>query len=277
MDWFTSGLLGALHPIIRRQHLRSFSTKKIVLFSGVLAVFILCICQLDAHAQSIGIPSINIGLGAANKPQEVSQGLQILLLLTVLTLAPAIMVMTTAFTRIVIVLSLVRQAIGTPQLPPSQIIVGLSLILTFFVMQPTFDKINTSALQPYLNEQINQEQALDNALKPMRAFMFKQVHQDDLELFVGLSKLERPRNAGDVPTHVLLPAFLISELKTAFQLGFVVFLPFIVIDVVVSSILVSMGMLFLPPATISLPFKIVLFVLVDGWQLITKSLVAGFG
>lgn len=251
--------------------------------SGALALLLVVLASLlagwfePAQAQSVGIPSINIGLGSANKPQEVSQGLQILLLLTVLTLAPAILIMTTAFTRIVIVMSLVRQAIGTPQLPPSQIIVGLSLILTFFVMQPTFDQINTQALQPYLSEQINQEQAMDRAMKPLRTFMFKQVHQSDLELFVGLSKLKRPRNAGDVPTHVLLPAFLISELKTAFQLGFVVFLPFIVIDVVVSSILVSMGMLFLPPATISLPFKIVLFVLVDGWQLITKSLVAGFG
>lgn len=241
----------------------------------LLLVGITCFWTPEAAAQ--GIPSINIGFGSSTKPQEVSQGLQILLLLTVLTLAPAILIMTTAFTRIVIVLSLVRQAIGTPQLPPSQIIVGMSLILTFFVMQPTFDAINKDALQPYLKEQVTQQQALDNAIKPMRTFMFKQVHQEDLELFVGLSKLKRPRNAGDIPTHVLLPAFLISELKTAFQLGFVVFLPFIVIDVVVSSILVSMGMLFLPPATISLPFKIVLFVLVDGWQLITKSLVAGFG
>ncbi len=247
-----------------------------LLLMTVALLLLYCWFQ-PAHAQSIGIPSINIGLGNATKPTEVSQGLQILILLTVLTLAPAILIMGTAFTRIVIVLSLVRQAMGTPQLPPSQIIVGLAMILTFFVMQPTFQQINEDALQPYLAQSISQQQALDKAVTPIRTFMFKQVHQKDLELFVGLAKMSRPKNAGDIPTHVLLPAFLISELKTAFQLGFVVFLPFIVIDVVVSSILVSMGMLFLPPATISLPFKIVLFVLVDGWHLITQSLVAGFG
>jgi flagellar biosynthetic protein FliP len=207
----------------------------------------------------------------------VSQGIQVLILLTVLTLAPAIIMMATAFTRIVIVLSLTRQAIGTPQLPPSQIIIGLSIILTFFVMQPTMQQINDTSLQPYLNKTITQEVALTKAMAPVRKFMFKQVHEEDLELFVNLAKLERPKNIGDIPSHVLLPSFIISELKTAFQLGFVVFLPFLIIDVVVSSILVSMGMMFLPPATISLPFKIVLFVLVDGWHLITQSLVAGFG
>lgn len=230
-----------------------------------------------AYAQAFGLPSINIGVGQANSPQQVSQGIQVLVLLTVLTLAPAIIMMATAFTRIVIVLSLTRQAIGTPQLPPSQIIIGLSLILTFFVMQPTLQDINDNSLQPYLNNTLSQEAAFNRAMAPVRTFMFKQVNQEDLELFVGLAKMKRPKSTVDVPTHVLLPAFMISELKTAFQLGFVVFLPFLVIDVVVSSILVSMGMLFLPPATISLPFKIVLFVLVDGWHLITQSLIAGFG
>ena len=231
----------------------------------------------STYAQAFGLPSINIGVGQANSPQQVSQGIQVLVLLTVLTLAPAIIMMATAFTRIVIVLSLTRQAIGTPQLPPSQIIIGLSLILTFFVMQPTLQDINDNSLQPYLNNSLSQEAAFNRAMAPVRTFMFKQVHQEDLELFVGLAKMKRPKSTVDVPTHVLLPAFMISELKTAFQLGFVVFLPFLVIDVVVSSILVSMGMLFLPPATISLPFKIVLFVLVDGWHLITQSLIAGFG
>lgn len=226
---------------------------------------------------AVGLPTLDIKIGEAKSPQDVSKGLQILVLLTVLTLAPAILIMGTAFTRIVIVLSLVRQAIGTPQLPPSQVIIGLSLILTFFVMSPTFNQVNEKALQPYLKGQISQEEALPRAMAPMRAFMFKQTAPRDLELFMGLAKLKKPKNRADVPTYVLLPAFTISELKTAFQLGFIIFLPFLIIDVIVSSVLVSMGMMFLPPTTISLPFKLVLFVLVDGWHLITQSLVAGFG
>ncbi|MDH4378649.1 MAG: flagellar type III secretion system pore protein FliP [Vampirovibrionales bacterium] len=246
---------------------------------GLLALLMAALLWLvptTCWAQSMGLPSINIGVGSTNNPQQISQGLQLLILLTVLTLAPAILIMGTAFTRIVIVLSLTRQAIGTPTLPPNQVLVGLALILTFFVMQPTLETINTQALQPYLKEQITQTVALDKAIQPIRKFMFKQVRQEDLGLFVKLSKIKRPRNTGDVPTHVLLPAFIISELKTAFQLGFVVFLPFIIIDIVVSSILVSMGMMFLPPATIALPFKLVLFVMVDGWRLVCESLVAGF-
>ncbi len=219
---------------------------------------------------------MDIRIGEANSPEDVSKGLQILILLTVLTLAPAILVMATSFTRIVIVLSLVRQAIGTPTLPPSQVIIGLSLILSFFVMSPTFTQMNNEALQPYLKGEMKQEVALDKGLQPLRTFMFRQTAQKDLQLFMGLAKLKKPKVAADIPTYVLLPAFVISELKTAFQLGFIIFLPFIIIDVVVSSILVSMGMLFLPPTTISLPFKIVLFVLVDGWYLITQSLVSGF-
>lgn len=248
-----------------------------VLFTALLAVVILLLVMPVMQAQEVGLPTLEIDIGEANTPQEVSRGLQILILLTVLTLAPAILVMATAFTRIVIVLSLVRQAIGTPQLPPSQVIIGLSLILTFFVMAPTFKAINEQALQPYLNGAMPQAEALEEAVEPVREFMFRQTHNRDLELFVGLARLERPQNTAEVPTYVLLPAFVISELKTAFQLGFVIFLPFLIIDVVVSSILVSMGMIFLPPMTISLPFKIVLFVLADGWHLIASSLVTGFG
>lgn len=229
-----------------------------------------------ALAQNIGLPTLDIKVGSAASPQAVSNGLQILILLTVLTLAPAIVILATAFTRIVIVLSLTRQAIGSPQLPPNQVIVGLALILTFFVMAPTFNQVNGQAVQPYLQGKMPQEVAISKAMDPVRLFMFKQVQQKDVELFMGLAKLKRPRNAGDVPTHVLLPAFIISELKTAFQLGFVIFLPFLIIDVVVSSILVSMGMLFLPPSSISLPFKLILFVLVDGWSLICRALVTGF-
>ena len=229
-----------------------------------------------AFAQAVGLPTLDIQVGSASSPADVSNGLQILVLLTVLTLAPAILIMATAFTRIVIVLSLTRQAIGSPQLPPNQVVVGLALILTFFVMSPAFSKINDQALQPYLAGTLPQATALTKAMEPIRMFMFRQVNQKDVELFVGLAKIKRPQTTADVPTHVLLPAFIISELKTAFQLGFMIFLPFLIIDVVVSSVLVSMGMLFLPPTTISLPFKIVLFVLVDGWQLISKALVMGF-
>jgi flagellar biosynthesis protein FliP len=242
----------------------------------VVALVLLWLSLPQAMAQ-VGLPTLDIKVGQANNPQDVSKGLQILVLLTVLTLAPAILIMGTAFTRIVIVLSLVRQAIGTPQLPPSQVIIGLSLILTFFVMSPTFNQMNNEALQPYLQAKINQEAALNKAMVPLRTFMFKQTAPKDLELFMSLAKLKKPKNRGDVPTYVLLPAFTISELKTAFQLGFIIFLPFLIIDMVVSSILVSMGMLFLPPTSISLPFKLVLFVLVDGWHLISQSLVTGFG
>jgi flagellar biosynthetic protein FliP len=201
---------------------------------------------------------------------------QLFMLITVLSLAPAILVLMTSFTRIVVVLSFVRNALGTQQLPPTQVIIGLSLFLTFFVMMPTFSEVNNSALQPYLQSEITMEQALDNAEQPLRTFMFKQTREKDLELFVGLSKTERPRTYGDIPTHVLIPAFVISELKTAFQMGFAIFIPFMIIDMIVASTLMSMGMMMMPPMMISLPFKILLFVLVDGWHLVVESLVTSF-
>ena len=242
----------------------------------VLGLIVLCLPHAAWAQSALSLPSLDIKLGQSSNPQDLSKGLQILILLTVLTLAPALLVMSTAFTRIVIVLSLVRHAIGSPTLPPNQVIVGLSLILTFFVMAPTFTEINNHALQPYLHSQVPQDQALGRMMEPLRGFMFRQVDKKDVALFVRLAKIERPRTTKDVPTYVLLPAFVISEVKTAFQLGFVVFLPFLVIDLVVSSILVSMGMMFLPPVSISMPFKIVLFVLVDGWRLITEALILGF-
>jgi flagellar biosynthesis protein FliP len=258
-----------------------WSTQKSLIIGVLLMGFTLLLGEFHSvWAQSagagVGLPTLDIKVGQSTSPQDVSKGLQILVLLTVLTLAPALLIMTTAFTRIVIVLSLVRHAIGSPTLPPNQVIVGLSLILTFFVMAPTFSEINTKALQPYLSSKMPQQQALTQAVDPLRTFMFKQVDEKDVALFVKLAKIQQPKTTKDVPTYVLLPAFVISELKTAFQLGFVVFLPFLVIDIVVSSILVSMGMLFLPPVSISLPFKIVLFVLIDGWRLITEALVMGF-
>lgn len=240
-----------------------------------LALGVLLFNSPFTHA-AISLPSINIGMQTASSPQEFTQGVQVLIMLTILTLAPSIIIMTTAFIRIVIVLSLTRQAIGTSTLPPNQVIVGLALILTFFVMSPTLSKINETAYQPYMKNMITQQQALDNSLVPIRDFMFKQTHENELALFVKLSKIEKPKNKNDVPTYVLIPSFVLSELKTAFKIGFVIFLPFLVIDLVVASVLVSMGMMFLPPTTIAMPFKLIMFVMVDGWFLITKSLIEGF-
>jgi flagellar biosynthetic protein FliP len=222
------------------------------------------------------VPTLKVGLGEAKNPGEVSALLQILMLLTVLSLAPAILIMMTSFTRLAVVFSFLRHAIGTQQMPPNQIIVGLSLFLTFFIMTPVWQTIKETAWNPYMNKKINQEQALEAAAKPIRSFMFKQTREKDLALFINLAKIAKPKNTEDIPTLVLIPAFMISELKTAFQIGFVLFLPFLVIDMVVSSILLSMGMMMLPPVMIALPFKVLLFVLVDGWHLIVGSLVKSF-
>jgi flagellar biosynthetic protein FliP len=202
---------------------------------------------------------------------------EILLLVGGITLLPAALFTLTGFTRILIVLGFIRTGLGTPTAPPNQVLVGIALFLTLFVMMPTFKAINEEAIQPLRAEKISVEQAFDRGQKPMREFMFKQTRDRDLALFVKLAKIERPKTRADVPTYVLIPAFIISELKTAFQIGFLIFLPFLVIDLVVSSTLMSLGMMMLPPVFISLPFKILLFVLVDGWNLITQSLVQSFG
>jgi flagellar biosynthetic protein FliP len=185
--------------------------------------------------------------------------------------------MMTGFTRIIIVLSFIRQAIGTQQMPPNQLLIGLALFLTFFVMQPHFSELNAKAVQPFLDGKINQEQAVDAALLPMRRFMFNQTRDKDLALFINLSKSEKPKTRADVKTTVLIPAFIVSELKTAFQIGFIIYLPFLVIDMVVASVLMAMGMMMLPPVVVSMPFKIMLFVLVDGWGLLVGSMVKSFG
>lgn len=247
-----------------------------LLVKGILfAIFAMLLFVPMAHC-AMAFPNINIGMKTANTPQEFSQGIQIMIWLTILTLAPSIFIMTTAFIRIIIVLAITRQAMGVPTLPPSQVLTGLALILTFFIMAPTINKINTTAIQPYMKNQITQQVALDKASVPARDFMFKQTDEKNLALFVKMAKIERPKTKNDVPTYIVIPAFILSELNTAFKIGFVIFLPFLVIDIVVSSILVAMGMLFLPPTTIALPFKLVLFVMVDGWYLIVKSLIEGF-
>jgi len=218
----------------------------------------------------------SISIGQAGSPQQVSTTLQLLFLLTILSLAPAILVMVTSFTRIIVVLGLLRQALGTQQMPPNQVLVGLGLFLTFFIMAPTYNEVNQQALQPYLAKQIGHEQAFEIALVPVRQFMFAHTREKDLGLFVHLSKIAPPRNSDDVPTYVLIPSFMISELKTAFQIGFLIFIPFLIIDMVIASALMSMGMLMLPPIFISLPFKIILFVLADGWFLVIGSLMRSF-
>lgn len=225
----------------------------------------------------VTLPNLNLGFKTTENPTEVVNAIKMVLVLTVLTLAPAILIMMTGFTRILIVLSFLRQAMGVQQLPPNQLIVGLSLFLTFFVMGPAFTEINQKAVQPYLSNSIGQEQALDNALAPLRRFMFTQTRDQDLALFVKLSKIEKPKTRADVPTIVLVPSFVVSELKTAFMIGFIIFLPFLIIDILAASVLMAMGMMMVPPTVISLPFKIMLFVMVDGWTLLIGSMVKSFG
>lgn len=231
----------------------------------------------EAHAQGIGgIPRLSVGVGTSKSPEDVSATVQLLLMLTVLSVAPAILLMCTSFTRIVIVLSLTRSALGAQQVPPNAVLLGLALFLTFFTMGPTLTQVNDVAVKPFMAHTIDFDQAVDAGSKPVRAFMFKQTRENDIALFVQLSKMPRPHNQNDIPTSVLAPAFIISELKTAFTIGFVIFIPFLVIDMVVSITLMSMGMMMLPPVLVSLPFKILLFVLVDGWQLIAQSLSLSF-
>ena len=207
---------------------------------------------------------------------EGGTAVQILLMLGGITLVPALLFTVTGFSRILIVLGFIRSGLGTPTTPPNQVLVGIALFLTIFVMQPTFSQVKKQAWDPLQDGKITQVQALDRAQGPMREFMFRQTRMKDIALFAGMAKLQRPRTRADIPTYVLIPAFIISELKTAFQIGFLIFLPFLVIDLVVSSTLMSMGMVMLPPVFISLPFKILLFVLVDGWNLVTRSLVESF-
>jgi flagellar biosynthetic protein FliP len=230
-----------------------------------------------AWAAPLALPTISVGVGKVSQPGDVSAILQIFFLMTVLSLAPGLLIMTTSFTRIVVVLSFLRTAMGTQQAPSNQIIIGLSMFLTFFIMTPVWQQIDSQALKPYKAGTITQEVAFKKAVAPVRKFMFLQTREKDLALFVSLSKMPRPANADDIPTLTLIPAFMVSELRTAFQIGFLIYIPFLVVDMVVASVLMSMGMMMLPPAMISLPFKILLFVLVDGWGLMIGSLVKSFG
>ncbi len=261
-----------------RRSLRSIRRKRFLFVFALLALAVLSLTSCAAQPAVAGQPVQQAPAGGIDtqNPQNVSTAIQLLLLITVLSLAPAVLVMVTSFTRIIVVLSLVRNAIGIPQLPPNQVMIGLALFLTAFVMAPAIKQINKDAVQPYLNGTITQQEAYNRGEAPLRTFMLKQTREQDLGLFLKLSDTPKPATVDDVPTYVLVPAFTISELKTAFQMGFVMFVPFLIIDLIVSSALLSMGMMMLPPVIVSLPFKILLFVLVDGWYRIIGSLVGSF-
>ena len=252
--------------------LKFFCTVAIAVCIG----FIVSPVDCWGEESTIETPFFTVGLEQIESLEEPTVILQIFFLMSVLSLAPAIMIMLTSFTRIVIVLSLLRRALGTQQMPPNQVMIGLALFLTFFIMAPVWQKVNLNALQPYLEKKIDQKQAFHNAARPLREFMFKQTREKDLALFVDIAAVKKPRNMEDIPTKVLIPSFIISEVKTAFQIGLLLYVPFLIIDMVVASVLLSMGMMMLPPIMISLPFKLMVFVLADGWYLLVGSLVKSF-
>ncbi len=249
--------------------------KNLAQISWPLGAALLLCYSADCFAD-IGVPKLSLNLGESDDPEALVPAMKIVGLLTILTVAPAILLMMTSFTRILIVLSFTRQALGTQTMPPNQVILGLALFLTLFTMSPVIETINKTAFEPYVAKLIGQEQAFSEAMKPVRKFMLSETREDDLAIFFSLAKIDKPKTQEDVPLNILIPAFMISELKTAFQIGFLIYIPFLVIDMVVSSILMAMGMLMLPPTVISLPFKLVLFVLVDGWSLIVGSVVRSF-
>jgi len=241
----------------------------------VLTVALSGICRAQAPSQPIP-PFLRINLDQENEPGQVSAVLEIFFLLTVLSLAPAILIMLTSFTRIVIVLSILRQAIGTHQMPSNQIVIGLALFLTFFIMTPVWQKTNQNALQPYLAGDMGYKEAVEKASGPLRKFMVNHIREKDLGLLIKISKMDKPASVDDVPMTVIIPSFIIGELKTAFQIGFLLYVPFLIVDMVVASVLLSMGMMMLPPIMVSLPFPLMLFVLAEGWHMIVGSMVRSF-
>ncbi len=252
--------------------------KKFLLILFTVSALIIFADNAFAQQQqtTIPLPKIGIDVGSSDSPKDISVTLQLLLLLTVLSLAPSIMIMTTSFLRLIIVFQFLKNAMGTQQMPPNQLLAGMALFITLFIMAPTWNKVNDEALKPYMDGKITMDSAYNKGINPIREFMFKNVRDEDLELFVSLSNMPKPDSRNDLPTYVLIPAFVISELRAGFIIGFFLFIPFLVVDMVVSSVLMSMGMMMLPPMLVSLPFKVLLFVLVDGWNLIVGSLVRSF-
>ncbi len=261
----TKGLLTCL----RRHRVIFLSLSIIALASGIVILS-------SSISHALTLPTFQMGFENTDEPSKVATALEILFFLTLLSVAPAILLMTTSFTRLIVVFGFLRQAIGLQQMPPNQVLIGLSLFLTFFIMYPVWDNANRNSIQPYLNEEIGLKTAFDRAKAPLREFMFRQTRETDLKLFAEMAGIEDPETKEDIPTLVLIPAYMISELKTAFEIGFILYIPFLIIDMVISSVLLSMGMMMLPPVLISLPFKLLLFVLVDGWHLIVGSLVKSF-
>ena len=249
--------------------------KKLFITSILLILYFTAFTQL-AQAQSISIPQITIGGNEIGEPEEVATTLKIVFILTILTVAPSILVLMTSFTRIMIIFSFLRHAMHTQSSPSNQILAGMALFLTFYIMSPVWTQINENALQPYLAEEISYEAAFEKAKLPIRDFMLKQTREKDLALLITLTKDKRPKSSEDIPFTTILPAFMISEVTTAFSIGFIIFLPFLVIDMVIACVLLSMGMMMLPPIMVSLPFKLLLFVLVDGWNLLIGSVVKSF-
>lgn len=257
------------------------SMRKIYKYSGIIIILIFCFAMFTsvAFAEPIALPKIGVDIDSSSNPEDVTSSIQVILLLTVLALAPSILIMMTGFTRIIIILSFLRNAMGTQQMPPNQVLIGLALFLTLFVMSPVINDINENAFKPYSNGEITQEVAIEKSSGIIKTFMLKQTEKKDLGLFISLSGVKTPIKQEDIPKLPLttvIPAFLISELTTAFKIGFLIYIPFLVIDMVVSSTLMSMGMMMLPPVMISMPFKILLFIMVGGWNLLTQSIVNTF-
>jgi len=236
----------------------------------------LSLLVLAPGIQAQMLPKVSIGIDQAKTPQEAAITMQLVFLMTILALAPSIVVLMTPFTRIVVVMGFLKRALGAQTVPPNQVIVGISLLLTWFVMQPQIQEIHDNAYQPFMEQRISHKEALESAMKPMRAFMLRQCGENELAIMVRVSKTPRPATVDDIPNAVLIPSFAMSEMKTAFMIGFLIYLPFLVIDMVVASILMSLGMMMLPPVMVSLPLKLILFVLVDGWTLVTQGLVTSF-
>lgn len=249
---------------------------KVLIVILVFISVVFAVAKVHAAPETFPIPKINISVDNANTPQQYVGNIKLLIILTILTLAPSFMMMMTSFIRIVIVFGFLRTAMGTQQSPPNQVMVGLALFLTVFIMSPVYTKINTNAIQPFIENKITQEQAIEEGAKPLREFMLKQTRQKDFKLFIDEAKLDYKVTKDNAPLYVVVPAYVISELKTAFEIGFLIYIPFMIIDLVVGSILMAMGMMMLPPVMVSTPFKLLLFVMVDGWYLLVKSLIISF-